>query len=147
MSTLNAPFVPRRGRVISIWTGIVATALAGVIALSLPGPEEGGRWGPVDKLMVWGLGLAIAAFMVRYALIAAWPRPEGLKVRNLMLTQTLPWTEIEDVRFGGGEPWVILELAEGESVPVMAIQRADGEHGEQEAVRLATLVARAGSGD
>lgn len=65
---------------------------------------------------------------------------DGLRVRNLILTQTLPWSEIEDVRFGGGEPWVMIEMAEGESVSVMAIQRADGPAGVAEAARLAALV-------
>ena len=136
----DAPFVPRRGRAMAIISGVIATVLAGVIALLLPGPEVGGKWGPMDKLMVWSLGLAIAALMVRYALIKAWPQEDGLRVRNLILTQTLPWSEIEDVRFGGGEPWVMIEMAEGESVSVMAIQRADGPLGVAEAARLAALV-------
>ncbi len=45
------------------------------------------------------------------------------------------------VRFGGGNPWALLDLDDGETMSVMAVQRADGEHGETEAQRLATLVA------
>lgn len=136
----DAPFRPRRGRAMAIWTGIIATVLSGLIALFLPGPDQGGPWGPVDRAMVWGLGLGIAALMARFAMIGAWPGPGGLRVRNLMLTQVLPWDEIEDVRFGGGEPWVDLELAEGESIAVMAIQRADGDFGVTEAQRLTRLI-------
>ena len=42
--------------------------------------------------------------------------------------------------FGGGEPWVTLDLADGDTLAVMAIQRADGEDAVAEARRLATLV-------
>ncbi len=138
----DAPFVPRRGRRMALSAAVAAIVLFGVIALLLPGPDAGGRWGPLDKLMVWGLGLAIAALMYRYTRIAAWPQEDGLKVRNLMLTQTLPWSHIEDVRFGGGEPWVQAEMVAGETIAVMAIQRADGEFGVAEAHRLAALVNR-----
>lgn len=142
MTGHEAPFVPRRGRVMALATAAIALVLFGAIAVLLPGPARGGQWGTLDKAMIFALGVAIALLMIRYARIAAWPYEDGLRVRNLILTQDVPWRDIEEVRFGGGEPWVTLDLAEGESLPVMAIQRADGPAGEQEAQRLADLVAR-----
>ena len=62
-------------------------------------------------------------------------------MRNLMVSQLLPWQEIEDIRFGGGEPWVQIDLVAGETIAVMAIQRADGDEGVAQAQRLAELVA------
>ena len=53
----------------------------------------------------------------------------------------LAWAQVVAVRFGGGDPWVTLDLDDGEVLAVMAIQRADGARGEAEARRLATLVA------
>jgi hypothetical protein len=49
------------------------------------------------------------------------------------------------VRFGDGDPWVMLDLRDGDVLAVMAIQRADGAYAQAEARRLATLVA-AGTG-
>ena len=137
----DAPFIPRRGRVMAIITALISVVLFGLIAVLLPGFDVGGRWGPVDKLMVFGLGLAVAALLVRYARIGAWPQAEGLRVRNLMVSQLLPWQEIEDIRFDGGDPWVQIDLVAGETIAVMAIQRADGDEGVAQAQRLAELVA------
>lgn len=141
MPALSEPFVPGRGRRVALAAAGISVGLFGVVAWLLPGPDEGGDWRLGDRLMMWGLGLAIAALMARYARIGAWPFASGLRVRNLLLTREIPWAEIEDVRFGGGEPWVQLELIDGETLAVMAIQRADGPRGQGEAERLAALVA------
>lgn len=137
----DAPFVPRRGRTVALTAAIVSVVVFGVVALVLPGPEQGGNWDLLNRALVVGLGVAVAALLYRFARIAAWPRENGLDVRNLMIRRTIAWSDIEDVRFGGGEPWVTVELIDGETVAVMAIQRADGPTGEAEAHRLADLIA------
>ena len=63
-----------------------------------------GRWGLGDRLMFFGLGVAIAVVAWRYASIVAVPSRDGLLVRNLVLTRTLTWPEIIGIQFGGGEP-------------------------------------------
>ena len=102
MPALSEPFVPGRGRRVALAAAGISVGLFGVVAWLLPGPDEGGDWRLGDRLMMWGLGLAIAALMARYARIGAWPFASGLRVRNLLLTREIPWAEIEDVRFGGG---------------------------------------------
>jgi hypothetical protein len=101
-----------------------------------------GSWTGPDQMMMLGLGVAIAAFLWRYASIRAVPGEEGLRVRNLLLTRTVAWDEILAVRFPEGDPWVTLELDDTDVLAVMAIQRVDGERGREEAVRLATLWTR-----
>ena len=93
-----------------------------------------------DRLLVWALGWAVAALVARYAFLSAWVRPEGLTVRNLFLTRTVAWDEIEEIRFPEGDPWVTLDLLDGESLAVMAIQRADGARAGEEARRLRAVV-------
>ncbi len=136
----DAPFRPRRGRRVATIGAGLALVLFGVVALLMPGPGQGGDWQPIDRLGMWGLGWGIAVLLIRYARIGAWPRPDGLFVRNLLIGRMIPWGEIDDVRFGGGEPWVSLELLDGETVAVMAIQRADAAYGEDGAQRLLRLV-------
>ena len=89
-----------------------------------------------------GLGLAIAAFLGRYASIRAVPDAAGLTVRNLMLTRRVTWDEVLEVRFPDGAPWVTLELDDTDELAVMAIQRADGQLARDEALRLARIVER-----
>ncbi|HYN30520.1 MAG TPA: PH domain-containing protein [Dermatophilaceae bacterium] len=137
---LDAPFVPRRGRLMA--TGMAAAALLifGLVALLIPGPSSGGSWEGGDRFMMLGLGVLMAALLSRWALIRAVPRSEGLSIRNLMITRTIPWSEIVDVTFPEGDPWVSLELQDTDVVAVMAVQRADGDLGRSEADRLGRLV-------
>ena len=116
----EAPFRPRRGRVLPLVMGAVAVVVCAVVAV----------------------GMGSAAFLGRYASIRAVPDDVGLTVRNLMLTRRVTWDEVLEVRFPDGAPWVTLELDDTDEVAVMAIQRADGDLARAESRRLAAIVAR-----
>ena len=136
---LHAPFRPRRARVSALAIAAVQLVLLAVVALLLPGT------GPVafqwyDRLGMVAVGGSVAWFLTRFALLEATPSESGLRVRNLFVVTELAWAQIVTVRFGGGGPWVTLDLADGDTLAVMAVQRADGERGAAEARRLATLV-------
>ena len=135
----DAPFRPRRGRVLPLVMAAIAVAVCTVVAI---GMGAAGPWNLGDQLALVGLGLALAAFLGRYASIKAVPEAAGLRVRNLLLTRTVAWDEIIEVRFPDGAPWVTLELDDADELAVMAIQRADGQLGRDEALRLARMVDR-----
>ncbi len=134
-----APFRPRRGRAVALGVVWGSLALFGAIAVLMP-TQTDGRWGVGDRVMFFGIGIVLAVVAWRYASIVAVPSRDGLVVRNLVLTRTLEWAEVVGVQFGGGEPWVSLDLEDGDTVAVMAIQKADGEVAGREASRLAALV-------
>lgn len=94
----------------------------------------------LNRIAIFGLGVAIGAFLWRYGLIRAVPTRQGLTVVNLFRTYELDWAQILTVGFGGGGAWAMLELTDTEELAVMAIQRADGEHARAEAARLAALI-------
>jgi hypothetical protein len=136
---LHAPFRPRRARFSALAIAAAQFVLLAVVAVLLPGT------GPVafqwyDRLGVVAVGGAVAWFLSRFALLEATPSEGGLRVRNLFVVTELEWAQVVAVRFGGGGPWVTLDLSDGDTLAVMAVQRADGEHGAAEARRLATLV-------
>jgi hypothetical protein len=135
----EAPFRPRRGRVLPLAMAAVAVVVCTVVAL---GMGAAGEWAVGDQLALVGLGLGIAAFLGRYASIRAVPDGTGLTVRNLMLTRRVTWDEVLEVRFPDGAPWVTLELDDTDELAVMAIQRADGRLARDEALRLARIVER-----
>ncbi|WP_418276822.1 PH domain-containing protein [Isoptericola jiangsuensis] len=92
---------------------------------------------------------------VVFALLAAWllwrlggvharPDAEGLTVRNVVRRRRVAWPEIVEVRLTRDDSWVVLDLADGGTLPVMAVQRADGERGMAEARRLQNLVRELG---
>jgi hypothetical protein len=134
-----APFRPRRGRVVA-WAVVVATLVVfGAMAAFLPFAGYDG-WTAWDSLGLAVFGLLVAAVVARFARISAVPGPDGVLVRNVLLSRHLAWDEVERVRFGGGDAWLWLELRDGDELAVMAIQRSDGEHARREASRLVTLL-------
>ena len=120
---------------------MAAIALVVCVTVAL-GMGAAGQWRLGDQLLLVGLGLAIAAFLWRYASIRAVPDAGGLVVRNLLLTRRVAWDEVVEVRFPQGAPWVSLDLADDDEIAVMAVQRADGDRAMAEAVRLVGLVDR-----
>ncbi|HIZ36647.1 MAG TPA: PH domain-containing protein [Candidatus Ruania gallistercoris] len=86
------------------------------------------------------LALLICVFLHLVGSVAAYPSPAGLRVRNIIGTARLDWAQIVSVRFGERD-WVQLDLADGRVLPVLAIQRVDGERARAASRRLATLVA------
>ena len=137
-ATRDVPFRPRRGRVLPLTMAAVTLVVCSAVAVAMGGT---GLWRLGDQLALVGLGVALAAFLLRYASIRAEPTDGGLVVRNLVVTRTVLWEEIVEVRFPEGAPWVSLELDDTDELAVMAIQRADGELARAEARRLARLVA------
>jgi hypothetical protein len=133
----HAPFRPRLAR----WTSLVVGGLVliGTAAIVwVTGPFVG----VPDQVGFGVLGLGVAWFCWRESRVALQVDPQGLTVRNLVLTRRLEWAEVISVRFGQGRPWVQLDLSDGDTIAVMGIQRADGAFADAEARRLATLLAR-----
>jgi MFS family permease len=139
-ATAFAPFVPRRGRAVALGFAGATLVLFGLIAVFLPSPAQGGTWRAGDKVFFAGVGVAIAFLLWRFASIRATPTRDAITVRNLVTTRVVPWRSIVDVRFGGGDPWLTVELDDTDTLAVMAIQKADAEYGRSEASRLAALV-------
>lgn len=135
-----APFRSRRGRTVALVAAVASVVLFGAIAIFLPGPAQAGNWQLGDRVFFAGLGVAMAVLLWRYASLRAVPTRETLTVRNLFTTRVVSWRSVVDVRFGGGDPWVSLELDDTDVLAVMAIQKADGELGREQARRLAALV-------
>jgi hypothetical protein len=136
-----AVFRPRRGRQVAMVMAVLSLLIftGGAISLPVVDPLYGG-WDLLDRFFLVLCGVAVAAAMWRYALIRAVPSPEGLEIRNLITTRKLEWAQIVRVQFGGGAPWVSLDLDDTDTVAVMAIQKADGAFGRAAAGRLSALV-------
>lgn len=132
---LHRPFAPHRARVVSLVVSVPVVLGMAALAVFLPGV-----YGLADRVAFVVTGLLIGWFLLRQAGVRVLPDEQGLVVRNLVLTRRLEWAQVVSVRFGGGAPWAQLDLSDGETLSVMAVQRADGAFGEAEAQRLATLV-------
>ncbi len=134
-AALWAPFRPVRGRRTAFGFAIAQAVVLVTTAIVLPGA------GWFDVLGFAAVAAGVGWLLLRFALLRADPRRDALVVQNLINREEVPWARIVSVRFAGGDPWVLLDLSDGDVLAVMAIQRADGAFGAAEARRLATLVA------
>lgn len=134
------PFRPRAARLVCLPLAVSSFVFLAAIAVRLP-QITGGTGGLGDRVGFLLVGAGIAWFLLREAGVRAEPDETGLTVRNLMRRHRLDWPQIVSVRFGPDRPWVQLDLADGTTLAVMAVQRADGARARAEARRLATLVA------
>ncbi|NHN54989.1 PH domain-containing protein [Calidifontibacter sp. DB0510] len=138
-----AVFRPRRGRYVAWGAAVLIVICFTVLGFVMP-RDKGGV---ANQLAFVIFGLLIAAVLSRFARVRAVPSERGLVVHNLLVTRELEWAEILDVQFGGGPPWLLLDLADTEQLAVMGVQRADGEYAVREAQRLAALVEAHSSSD
>ena len=89
--------------------------------------------------------IAVFAIMVLllYALFRTSARADddGLTVVNGFRRRRFAWAQIVRVSLSSNRPWALVDLDDGTTTSVMAIQSADGARARQAARQLATLVA------
>lgn len=129
------PFRPRLARVVALGLALLVVVATAALVVLMP------ELATLDVSGVVVLAVAIVWFCWRQASVSAVPDATGITVRNLLVTTRLTWPQVVAVRLGD-RPWVQLDLADGDTLAVMGIQRADGERALTEARRLSTLVAQ-----
>ncbi len=82
------------------------------------------------------VALGLLAFATGFALTRSRlvAEPERLVVVNGYRRRELAWAQVVEVRLPPGAPWATLDLTDGTTAPVMAIQGSDGERA-RDAVR------------
>lgn len=126
-------FRPRSVRVFGYLTGVIVLAGTIFFAMIIPGFSPFGR----GALIAVGLiALAVCHLHARVRLIAG---PTTLTVHNLGRTRTVEWAQVVGVSYPMGDPWAHVNLADGTTLPTMALQRADGRRAVHAAHRLARL--------
>ncbi|WP_019137147.1 PH domain-containing protein [Cellulomonas massiliensis] len=131
---LPLTFRPRLARQVSLAVALLVLVGTALVVVLVPGLNAGDRAGFLL------FGVALAWFCWREASVRLVADEDGATVRNLIVTTRLQWADVVAVRFGE-RPWVQLDLANGETLAVMGIQRADGASAQEQARLLATLVA------
>ena len=117
-----------------------AIVMAGMIAgaVMITSFQLGGRIGLV------AMGMLVAVFCHLHASVVVTARPDVLVVRNLMRTRRLEWAEVVGISFPMGDPWAHLDLADGSTLSMHALQRYDGERAIAAAHLLRRLVSERG---
>ncbi|MDO9454860.1 PH domain-containing protein [Nocardioides sp.] len=124
--------------------GVAGGALLAVTGLLWIGLEEDVR----DSVTPFQRGTVVAMFLLGFACLYALARSrvvareEGLHVVNGYRRHDYAWAEIVAVRLNPGAPWVVLDLSDGTTASVLAIQSSDGLRAKQAVRQLRALVDR-----
>jgi hypothetical protein len=86
--------------------------------------------------------LGLLAFSAGFALVRsrAVATEQGLTVVNGYKRRELDWPEIVAIHLPAGAPWAVLDLADGTTCPVMAIQGSDGGRAKTAVRQVRSLI-------
>lgn len=117
---------PRRVRWISLAAAAVIMGVFVFSGLTLDGTTaNGGELFPADRWAVIGVGVALGALALVPWRLRVQADAERVRVRNLLGDVTVPWQVVDRVRFDRKALWASLELANGDAVPLLAVQVID----------------------
>ncbi|WP_157728789.1 PH domain-containing protein [Actinopolymorpha singaporensis] len=128
------------GLVVAVAMGVLLTAAAAGLWIAFPAEIRAKfSWPQTLTLLAF---LAVLLFgLYRLGRMRLRADEAGLTIVNLTRTHTLVWAQVVRVNLRRGDPWVQLDLDDGTTVSVMAIQSADGDRARSAARELARLVA------
>ena len=122
---------PRKARRVAVAAAVVLVAVFAVVAVLLRQTPTGAYFRLSDQVAMVLLGLLLAGAALLFARPRVRAGADGVEVRNLFGSRTLPWELVLGVSFPDGAPWARLEIPDDEYIAVMAIQAADGRHAVQ----------------
>jgi hypothetical protein len=89
------------------------------------------------------IGIGMAGFVAWYALVRSRVTADehGLVVVNGYRRRQLEWSQVVAVNLSRGAPWAGLDLSDGTSISIIAIQGSDGQRAIRAVRELRALVA------
>lgn len=136
---LPVTFRPRRTRAAVAAVSAALIATLATVALILP--DTGSTaWSVPERAAFAAIGPVVSAGLYLLARPKIVAGEAGLTVVNTMRTQQLEWAQIVRVNLRPGDPWVLLDLDDGEVLPAMGIQASGGQAARKAAGELRALV-------
>ena len=145
-ATLPRSYRPLGTRVVAAIAAVGMTVAMAFLWESLPASVQA-DFTAFQRLTL--LGFFAVTMVVLFALFRTSARADdsGLRVVNGYRTRRLEWAEIVSVSLHPNRPWAMLDLADGGTVAVMAIQNADGARAARSARELAGVIAERSPSD
>src|SRR5262245_5335049 len=130
---------PRFGPLVAIGMAVLLVAAGLGMWFGLPADARAAfNWLETATLTL--VLLAVIAGLYRLAGMRVRADEHGLTVVNLVRTSRLEWAQVLKVNLRPGDPWVQLDIDDGTTLSVMAIQAADGKRAAAAARELSRLV-------
>ncbi|MFG2824205.1 PH domain-containing protein [Kitasatospora sp. NPDC048365] len=120
-AALPVTWAPRRNRAVLLPLSGALVVLFAVLAVVLPP-----NWHLNDRVMMVVSGLLFAGVGLMLARPRVTADQDGLTVVNFVRSRRLAWAEVVRVNLRAGDPWVILDLADGTALAAVGIQPGGG---------------------
>ncbi len=117
---------------------LVAVIVVGWIALPAKSKADFDWYQRITLISVFASFLVVLWGVGRCKLVA---EDTGLTVTNIFSTRRYDWAQAVALEFGGSAPWAVLDLSDGTSTNVMALQAVDGNRASRSARELAGIIA------
>ena len=117
-----------RPRKITIYACVAAFAVVAtmvVIGLLLRDTNEGVAFRTADQIALIGIGLVIGGAMLTITRPRLRVDRQGLRIRNMLGEDLVPWALVVRVSYPVGAPWAQVLMPDDEIKPLMAIQAMD----------------------
>jgi hypothetical protein len=133
-------FRPVRARVVVY---VLAAAVLGtLVALAVALPRGGQHpWGLESRLGLVAVGVGCVLVLHRLADVRVEGSEGGVLVVNVVGRRRLEWAEVVGVRLLRDDPWMLLDLSDGQALAAMGVQKSEGERSQRQAREFARLVA------
>jgi hypothetical protein len=132
-------FRQRRARVVVYACAALLFVTLTVVAAALPssGPHP---WGAASRASLVGIAVVGVWLLHRLAAVRIEADDDGVTVVNVVGRRRLEWAEIIGVRLSRDDPWLVLDLADGEALLAMGVARSEGKQAQEQARAFARLV-------
>ena len=132
-------FRPRRARIVVYVLAAAMLATLVWIAFALPSGGEH-RWGSESRAALIGMAILFCVPLHRLAAIRVVTDEEGVTVVNVVRRHRLEWAQIVGVRLSQDDPWLVLDLDDGQALQAMGVARSEGAAAQRAAREFARLV-------
>ena len=132
-------FRPLGARIATALAGAILVAAVAFLWLMLPSRVQA-TFGIFQRLTLLAVFASMLAVLYGVFRTSAFADDAGLTVTNGFRVHRYEWAELVRLSLSRNRPWALLDLADGTTMPVMAIQTADGENARLAARELANLI-------
>jgi hypothetical protein len=132
-------FRPRRARVVVYVLALAMLVTLTWIAFALPTGGEH-SWGNESRAALVLLALCFCVPLHRLAAVRVVTEDSGVTVVNVLRRHRLEWAQIVGVRLSRDDPWLVLDLDDGEARQAMGVARSEGAAAQRAARDFARLV-------
>lgn len=134
---------PRKTMIVAVVGAVAVLTLFVVVAVLLRTADTGVYFRLADQIAMVAIGALVAGGVLLLARPRVRADADGIEVRSVLVTRTLPWEVVERVAFPDGASWARLELIGDDYLPMLAIQAVDGQRAVDGIRRVRALHAAA----